>query len=49
MNGTGPFVTRLTPVYNCGGYIESVLSQTFKNYEYVIVHFVRFLTGQQWP
>ncbi len=42
MNGNGPFVTVLTPVYNCGEYIEqcieSVLAQTFKNYEYIIIN-----------
>lgn len=42
MTGDAPFVTVLTPVYNCGEYIEqcieSVLAQTFKNYEYLIVN-----------
>jgi glycosyltransferase involved in cell wall biosynthesis len=37
-----PFVTVLTPVYNGGAYladcIESILSQTYSNYEYIIVN-----------
>lgn len=37
-----PFVSVVTPVYNGGGFIaeciESVLSQTYQNYEYLIVN-----------
>jgi len=37
-----PLVTVLTPVYNMGHFltecIESVLSQTYKNFEYIIVN-----------
>lgn len=42
MTASTPFVTVLTPVYNCGEYIEqciqSVLAQTFGNFEYIIVN-----------
>lgn len=37
-----PFVSVVTPVYNCGPYlaecIESVLNQTYRNFEYLIVN-----------
>ncbi len=37
-----PFVSVLTPIYNMGSYlaecIESVLAQTYKNFEYIIVN-----------
>lgn len=39
---SAPLVSILTPVYNCekyiGNCIESILSQTYKNWEYVIVN-----------
>jgi glycosyltransferase involved in cell wall biosynthesis len=42
MSTTEPFVSVVTPVYNCGPYmaecIESVLNQTYQNFEYLIVN-----------
>jgi len=42
MSTSEPFVSVVTPVYNCGPYIaeciESVLNQTYRNFEYLIVN-----------
>jgi glycosyltransferase involved in cell wall biosynthesis len=42
MSTSEPFVSVVTPVYNCGPYIaeciESVLNQTYQNFEYLIVN-----------
>ncbi len=42
MSTKEPFVSVVTPAYNCGAYIaeciESVLKQTYRNFEYVIVN-----------
>jgi glycosyltransferase involved in cell wall biosynthesis len=42
MSVNQPFVTVATPVYNCGPFIaeciESVLNQTYENFEYLIVN-----------
>lgn len=42
MTGSAPFVSVVTPVYNCGEYleqcVESILGQTFTDFEYIIVN-----------